>query len=92
MATKEELLTLLKANLGVTSIARDSYLKSILDSVTSELENDKGLSVTDDSVAEMFAVDYAAWRWRNRGEGEMPRNLRYRLNNLIISQAGESNA
>lgn len=79
-------LGLLKANLGITSEARDQYLNSILESVTAELY-DKGLSVSDsDSVAVMLLVDYAAWRFRNRGEGAMPRNIQYRLHNLMLGQ------
>jgi len=33
----------------------------------------------------MFIVDYSAWRYRSRGEGVMPRNLQFRLHNLVLS-------
>ncbi|MFD1899962.1 hypothetical protein GQR36_07625 [Enterococcus termitis] len=36
----------------------------------------------------MFVVDYAAWRYRSRGEGVMPRNIQYRLHNLILKNGG----
>lgn len=84
-------LDLLKANIGVTGTARDNYLNAILDSVSHELTVDKGVDITD-LTGQMFMVDYAAWRWKNRGEGVMPRNLQYRLHNLMIRSKPESNS
>jgi len=79
------MLELLKANLGISTQARDSYLQAILDSVKDELINEKGVPFDEtNNVHLMFLVDYAAWRYRDRGEGVMPRNLQYRLHNLII--------
>ena len=79
------MLELLKANLGISTQARDSYLQAILDSVKDELINEKGVPFDEtNNVHLMFLVDYAAWRYRDRGEGIMPRNLQYRLHNLII--------
>lgn len=80
-----DLLTLLKANIGITSTSRDEYLKSLLDAVSNELTNEKGLSL-ESLTAQMFVVDYTAWRFKHRGEDVMPRNLEYRLRNLIIKQ------
>lgn len=82
------MLDLLKANLGIslTTTTRDEYLQAIIDSVTNELENTKGLDLTS-QVAQMFVVDYSAWRYRERGEGIMPRNLQYRLHNLMVSNS-----
>lgn len=90
MADKLDPLALLKANLGVTTNTRDPYLQSILDSVSNELIEGKGLTLTS-AESTMFLVDYAAWRFRNRSEGTMPRDLQFRLHNLMI-QAGEPNA
>ncbi len=75
-------LALLKANVGITSNARDEYLNGILSSVVSELA-DKGVRESS-PVVDMLIVDYAAWRFRNRSEGAMPRNLQYRLHNLQV--------
>ncbi|WP_125582958.1 phage gp6-like head-tail connector protein [Lacticaseibacillus suibinensis] len=81
-------LSLLKANLGITSDTRDPYLQSILASVETEL-NASGVTVLDeDNPAIMLQIDYAAWRFRNRGEGTMPRNIQYRLHNLMVGQVG----
>ncbi|KRM73011.1 phage head-tail connector protein [Lacticaseibacillus brantae] len=84
-------LNILKANLGISGTARDTYLQSIIDSVTDELTLEKGVSVST-PTGQMFLIDYAAWRFRNRGEGTIPRNLQYRLHNLMINtrDGGES--
>lgn len=78
-------LELLKANLGINGAMRDTYLNSLLESVKRELEKIQGLKMDEESqVLMMFIVDLSAWRFRNRGAGNMPRNLQYRLHNLII--------
>lgn len=85
-------LGLLKANLGITGDMRDDYLKSILTSTEAELKG-KGVPVADDDPeALMYLVDLSAWRWRNRGEGVMPRNLQYRLHNLQIRRVVTTDA
>lgn len=80
-------LNLVKANLGITSDKRDDYLNSIIDAVEDELTS-KGLTF-DSLTAQMLLIDWTAWRFRNRGEGSMPRNLQYRLHNLIIQKVGK---
>ncbi|MCH4171925.1 MAG: phage head-tail connector protein [Lactobacillus sp.] len=78
-------LALLKANLGITTDARDQYLNAILKSTQDELSNQKGIDFDEsDQTHLMFLVDYSAWRYRNRGEGIPPRNLKYRLHNLLV--------
>lgn len=77
-------LKLLKANLGISSDSRDDYLKAILKSSTDELERQKGINL-ETEIGKMFLIDYSAWLYRNRGEGEMPRNLQYRLHNLMVN-------
>lgn len=82
-------LPLLKANLGISKDNRDAYLQAILKSIISELTNEKGLTIDkSDNNRLMFVVDYAAWRYRSRGEGTMPRNIQYRLHNLILKEGG----
>lgn len=52
----------------------------------SELESEQGIIINnDDDLHIMFIVDYSAWRYRSRGEGVMPRNLQFRLHNLVLS-------
>lgn len=84
--TKVDYLPLVKANLGRTNDKRDSYLQSLIDAVQDEL-TDKGLTF-ESLTAQMLLVDWVAWRFRNRGEGTLPRNLQYRLHNLIIKNTG----
>ena len=65
---------------------RKEYLLSIIDSVISELESEQGIIIdNNDDLHIMFIVDYSAWRYRSRGEGVMPRNLQFRLHNLVLS-------
>ena len=81
-----QILVLLKVNLGIMTDKRNEYLLSIIDSVISELESEQGIIIdNDDDLHIMFIVDYSAWRYRSRGEGVMPRNLQFRLHNLVLS-------
>jgi len=80
------ILGLVKANLNITQNVRDDYLTAIINGVIDELTNEQGLILNWDSPYYVqFVVDFAAWRYRSRGEsGAMPQHLRFRLNNLFI--------
>ncbi|MDQ8566023.1 hypothetical protein Q3F77_09640 [Enterococcus faecium] len=81
-----QILELLKVNLGIMTDKRNEYLLTIIDSVISELESEQGIIIdNNDDLHIMFIVDYSAWRYRSRGEGVMPRNLQFRLHNLVLS-------
>ena len=81
-----QILELLKVNLGIMTDKRNEYLLSIIDSVISELESEQGIIIdNNDDLHIMFIVDFSAWRNRSRGEGVMPRNLQFRLHNLVLS-------
>ena len=81
-----QVLELLKVTLGIMTDKRNEYLLSIIDSVISELESEQGIIIdNNDDLHIMFIVDYSAWRYRSRGEGVMPRNLQFRLHNLVLS-------
>lgn len=86
------ILDLVKARLGITSSVRDSYLSAIIDGVRKELEEEKGIAIDDTNPYHlMFIVDYATWRYQSRdSEGDMPRHLQFRLHNLLIHAAKES--
>lgn len=88
----ENALALMKANLGISGTVRDSYLKAILQSVSSELEG-KGISFngSEDNDYLMLLVDYASWQYRTRGEGVMPRNIQYRIRNRITKSVVKKN-
>jgi hypothetical protein len=80
------ILELVKERLGIRSIARDTYLKAIIEGVIKELEDEKGLVLDDaNSYHLLFVVDYVTWRYQSRdSEGSMPRHLQFRMHNLMI--------
>ena len=86
---EDKILGLVKATLGYKSSVRDELLKVIVKSIIDELEIQKRISI-DPSNAEhlMFVVDYSVFRYENKGGSVMPRNLEYRLRNLIIKFGG----
>lgn len=88
----ETSLNLVKARLGISTSVRDEYLTAIIEGVISELENEKGLVLSDASPHHlMFVVDLSTWRYQNKGMMDgMPRHLQFRLHNLIISDGGKN--
>ncbi|HZK24525.1 MAG TPA: hypothetical protein VFC74_03980 [Oscillospiraceae bacterium] len=85
-------LGLVKARIGLTTEVRDTYLVAIIEGVTSELGDEKGLVLDGTNPYHlMFVVDFATWRYQNRDEpGALPRHLQFRLHNLIIHHGGDS--
>lgn len=88
---EDNILNLVKAVLGYRSTVRDELLKVIIKGVISELENTIGIEL-DESNDEhfMFVVDLVAFRYKHQGGETMPRNLEYRLRNLIIKYRGKN--
>ena len=86
---KADVLNLVKAILGYRTNVRDMLLEKIIDSVVDELEKVKGVSFDfDNSEIVMYVVDMTVFRYQNLGGGTMPRNLEYRLRNLIVKYRG----
>ena len=86
---EDKILGLVKATLSYKSIVRDELLKAIIKSVVDELEIQKRISLKyDNSEHIMFVVDYAVFRYENKGAGTLPRNLEYRLRNLMVKYGG----
>lgn len=85
-------LELTKARLGISTQVRDSYLAAIINGIIKELEDEKGLVLDGANPYHlMFVVDFATWRYQSRDiEGDMPRHLQFRLHNLLIHAAKES--
>lgn len=83
-------LPLLKANLNITQDVRDGYLQAVLDGVVDELSEVQGIDLDPENAYHVqFVVDFAAWRYRSRGEtGGMPQHMRFRLNNLMLHEGG----
>lgn len=86
-------LSLVKARIGISTNVRDTYLSPIVESIIKELEDEKGIMLESDNMNHvMFIVDYATWRYQNRdSEKGMPRNLKFRLHNLMIHNGGGPN-
>lgn len=83
----ETALRLVKARIGISTNVRDEYLTAIIESVITELEEEKGLLLKSDNPYHlMFVVDLSSWRYQNRDSmNAMPRHLQFRLHNLMIS-------
>lgn len=82
-------LPLVKASLGYKSSVRDELLQAIIKSITDELTIQKRINLDpENSEHLMFLVDYTVFRYENKGGSVMPRNLEYRLRNLIIKFGG----
>ena len=89
MENEDKILNLVKATLGYKSSVRDELLKVIVKSVVDELEIQKRIKLDFENAEHlMFVVDYAVFRYENKGGGTIPRNLEYRLRNLIIKFGG----
>ena len=85
----DKILSLVKATLGYKSAVRDELLKVIIKSVVDELEIQKRITLKYDNAEHlMFIVDYSCFRYENKGAGTLPRNLEYRLRNLIVKFGG----
>lgn len=83
-------LTLLKLNLNaVGSVVYDDLFPSLLDTAKSMIERE-GITLDLDESTEdnNLVIGYAAYLFRQRGDPsmEMPRWLRYGLNNRLFSQ------
>lgn len=80
------LLKALKVDLGITTHAFDDRLLDRL-AQARELITTEGAVLTDSQGDRELVVMYAAYLWRERASGaDMPRMLRYALNNRILNQ------
>lgn len=81
----EQILKLLKSDLGVSHNKRDEYFNSLLLGAISEIES-KGITLNLEEVEDMLLIsDYAAWRYRKRTEDiGMSQNLKWRIRNRIV--------
>ena len=80
------IVALVKERLGIKTNVRDTYLTAIANGIITELTNEKGVVLAQDNPYHLlFCVDYACWRYQNKdSSGAMPRDLQYRLHNLIV--------
>ncbi|TCN00857.1 hypothetical protein EV294_101307 [Paenibacillus sp. BK033] len=81
---------LVKERLGIRSTVRDTYLTAIVEGVIQELTDEKGVALEEGNASHLlFVCDYATWRYQSRDSaGAMPRDIQFRLHNLIIHSSG----
>lgn len=96
-----DILTMLKTDLIISTTKVDVYLNNLIEFAKAAIQEEgivfeeiierdgsKGLSIEDGMLVQM----YAAYLHRSRrGENkDMPRSLRYGLNNKLLSQKGKT--
>lgn len=82
----ELLLIAVKTDLGISTDAYDERLLSRLCTAQERIRAE-GVTLTDSEGDRDLVVMYAAWLWRFRLTNEdMPRMLRYALNNRILGE------
>lgn len=80
------LIEMLKNDLGITTVAYDERLTSLI-STAQEMIAREGITLRDNYEDAQLIVMYAAYLWRRRDTMEqMPRMLRYALNNRVFSE------
>lgn len=84
-----DVLKILKLDLQISVNSLDDYLLTIIQAARNFTAKE-GITLTDD-ISDMMLVEmYAAYLYRKRREekAEMPRMLRWALNNRLLSEKG----
>jgi hypothetical protein len=83
----EQILILLKIDLGISHNLRDAFFIQLLKSSILELEK-KGVKINFNSADDqMLLSDYAAWTYRKRQEDiPLAQNIQQRIRNRIIQE------
>lgn len=89
--TDAEILTVLKIDLQVSSAALDVYLEPLI-SAAKDYITTEGIHLSDSYSDSMLVEMYAAYLYRKRREdnAQMPRMLRWALNNRLMQQRGSA--
>ena len=89
--TDAEILTVLKIDLQVSSAALDVYLEPLI-SAAKDYITTEGIHLSDSYSDSMLVEMYAAYLYRRRREenAQMPRMLRWALNNRMMQQRGSA--
>ena len=87
--TDEDILEILKVDLQVSNSALDLYLLVLITSARAYITQE-GITLTDTAQDAMLVEMYAAYLYRRRREEnvQMPRMLRWALNNRLFGQKG----
>lgn len=89
--TDHDLLTMLKVDLGFISNGEtriDTRLAQLLKVAEAEIKKEGATTLNKAQIDDaQLIVMYAAWLWRKRDtQEEMPRMVRYALNNRVFSE------
>lgn len=89
--TDAEIKTVLKVDLQVSTASLDAYLESLI-SAAKEYIGTEGITLTNSTGDALLVEMYAAYLYRKRREEnvEMPRMLRWALNNRLLDE-GDGN-
>lgn len=80
----DEVLKLVKMRLGITSEVRDDFLTHLIRSSLIETYK-KGVVVNFNNDAFLsYIVDLSCFKYKNNDFNELPKYLRYQLNNLLL--------
>lgn len=83
---KKEITKILKVDLGISTEAYDKYLENVIESAKAAITRE-GIKLRNNTEDGMLIEMYAAYLYRKRKDGaEMPRQLRWLLNNRLFSQ------
>lgn len=82
---KSEILTILKIDLQISSDALDVYLRGLIDAAEAFIMRE-GITLAQTAEDAQLIEMYAAYLYRKRRdtEAEMPRMLRWSLNNRLF--------
>ena len=87
--TDADILVILKVDLQVSSTALDQYLLALIASARGYISTE-GIALDGSTGDAMLVEMYAAYLYRRRREEnvQMPRMLRWALNNRLFSESG----
>lgn len=85
--TDTDMLSVLKVDLGISGEGYDDRLGQYIESAKKNISIE-GITLDADSVPDCnLVIQYAAWLWRKRINGEgMPRMLRWELNQRLFHE------
>ncbi len=88
---ENEVLTLLKARLGISAQSRDAVLNMIIGGIVAECKDTYGIVLDAGKPNHiLFVLDWAAWKYSHPEDGVTPRSIQFRLKNLVIQKAGRA--
>lgn len=91
--TRSGKLLLLKQDLQMLTSANDDFLTNLIYAAEKAIQREGITLDENDMDIDMAVIQYAAYLFRKRASNDtsMPRFLRWRLNNILLSQKGKVN-